>query len=500
MRDLKVRYHTFRILLDNNERALELLNALEAALGGEAAGTGSPGEALADGVEELLVVTYELADGLNRLTDGGHGALYGLHARLSRAVRQALEGAEAAVAHGPACVFLDDLGPSQAAQAGGKAANLAALRRAGLPVPDGFSVPAPVCRRFLDEAGLGADIRRILAPLGHGADDARIAGAAREVMDMILAAPLPDGLARELDEAHARLAGPDASPVSVRSSALVEDRPGASFAGQFTSVLGLRTGQEVRDAYRAVVAANFGPRPLSYRLRLGLPAADFGMAVLCQRMVPARAAGVLFSVDPTGADGSRMLVSAVPGLGTLAVGGEAPADIYRPRRDDPADYEAEVAEKTEREVMAPDGGLRRETLPGDEGRLPLLDAVAVAGLARLGLRAEELLGGPQDVEWCLDEGGELRVLQSRPLQAGNAASGALAAQRGKRLLESGTCASPGRAVGPVHLVRSVADLEGIGEGLVLVMHQSLWTPRGGWPGHRHRARQRNPGAGALGRA
>ena len=444
MRMLKVRYHTFRVLLDYNERALALLNALETELReGEAAGS-----ALADEVEELLAVTYELADGLYRLSEGSHGALYGLHDRLSREVRAALAGLRSD-APGPSCVFLDRLGPALAVQAGGKAANLAVLRRAGLPVPDGFCVPAYVCRRFLDQAGLTGTVRRILRAVdesGRGVD-----AASAEIGELILAAPLPEDLARDLAEAHAILAGPGDAPVSARSSALVEDRPGASFAGQFTSLLNLTSTRAVQDAYRAIVAANFGPRPLAYRLHLGLPPADFGMSVLCQRMVPARAAGVLFTVDPAAPDSGRMLISAVPGLGTLAVGGEAPADMYRPaRQGDMADAEsmqALIADKTVRQIMAPGGGLALEDVSPDQRGLPVLEPGQVAVLVRLGLMSESLLAGPQDLEWCLDDAGQAHILQSRPLHVAPRRAGLKSAIRGDILMEGGVCAAPGRSVG-----------------------------------------------------
>jgi len=476
MRELKVRYHTFRILLDNNERALELINVLEAVLAAGPEGVEAEGPAMVDQVEELLAVTYELTDGLNRLSGGGHGALYGLHSRLSQTVGQAMAEMKATAADGPSCVFLDHLTPAMAAQAGGKAANLAALRRAGLPVPDGFCVPAFVCRRFLDRAGLTRKIRRILNDLGDDADNGRIDEVSTAVAEMVLAAPLPGELARDLGEAFDRLAGHDGATVSARSSALVEDRPGASFAGQFTSKLNLTTAGALLDAYKAIVAANFGPRPLAYRLHLGLPPADFGMAVLVQRMVPARAAGVLFTVDPARPGDGRMLVSAVPGLGTLAVGGEAPADVYHPSRDDTADVEPNVARKTVRQIMDPDGGLVLEDVPEAERDLPVLDPGQVAELARLGLRSESLLGGPQDLEWGLDAEGGLHVLQSRPLHVAARSAGATASRRGSMLLEGGVCASPGRSVGRVHVVRGREDLPGrddVDAPLVLVMHQSL---------------------------
>jgi pyruvate,water dikinase len=158
-----------------------------------------------------------------------------------------------------------------------------------------------------------------------------------------------------------------------------------------------------------------------------------------------------------------MLVSAVPGLGTLAVGGAAPADLYRPRRSDAPGGEGQgeadvsVAVKTVREVADGAGGVREEAVPEAEREAAILSPEQVGLLARYGEMVESLHGMPQDIEWALDADGNIHLLQARPLRV--AGGGAAPAGPLAEPLVTGMCASAGKAVGRVLPVRGAAELE-----------------------------------------
>ena len=235
LREVKARYHAFRIFLENNGRALELIVDMDRAL--------SKGEDddLHGIMEELLVVSGELVDGLNLLSGDAYPGLYALHGRMGGDLRARLAELGALPAHLSPCVPLDAVEPSAHRQVGTKAGNLAALRRMGLPVPDGFACTVRACRRFLEEKGLADEIRRTLreAELGRMG----IGEAAGEVRRMILAMPLPADLGRALRASLARLAG-DGS-VSVRSSGVAEDSAAHSFAGQYSSLLNVSGDEAV---------------------------------------------------------------------------------------------------------------------------------------------------------------------------------------------------------------------------------------------------------------
>lgn len=458
--EVKARYHAFRVFLENNGRALELVIDMDRAL---VRGEDEDLPALA---EELLAVALELVDGLNLLSADAHEELFALHGRMSGDVRESLAALARLPRQTESCLPLDGVEPSAHRLVGSKAANLATLRRMGLPVPDGFVCTVRACRRFLGQAGLEAGIRRAMGDVESGR--AGLAEAAAAIREMVLAAPLPPELAGALSACRRAMGGvlaavTDGAAVSVRSSGVAEDTAAHSFAGQYTSVLNVVGDEALSDAFREVVASGFGARAMAYRQRIGMDPAAFDLAVLVQGMVRARAAGVLMTRDPGRPRSGRMLISAVPGLGTLAVGGAAPADLYRPRRSDAPAGEGEgeadvfVAGKTVREVADVAGGLREEEVPEAEREVALLSPRQVGLLARYGEMVESLYGMPQDMEWAMDEEGGIHLLQARPLRV--ASGGAAPAGPLAVALVSGMCASAGKAVGRILPVRGAAELE-----------------------------------------
>ena len=159
--------------------------------------------------EELLSVTYELVDGLNRLSDDRHQKLFETHYSLAGAIRKELDAVMAVQSRAPACVFLDDLTADLRGEVGGKAATLALLRKAGFPVPDGFAVTSISCEAMLSANGLDLFIRqraqRLEAGYNRGAD---FEADAEEIRLRILDAVLPEDFEKELSLAYEQLAGP----------------------------------------------------------------------------------------------------------------------------------------------------------------------------------------------------------------------------------------------------------------------------------------------------
>src|SRR5439155_6119140 len=137
------------------------------------------------------------------------------------------------------------------------------------PVPDGFVLTTDAYMRFLTANALRRD---------SSAETAAKALLPPDLTDAVLAAA-------------ARL---DAAPLAVRSSAVAEDLPGASFAGQYETVLDVRGHAALLDAVRRCWASALSARVAAYGGH-GQDRAERGMALLVQRLVPAEAAGVAFT-------------------------------------------------------------------------------------------------------------------------------------------------------------------------------------------------------------
>ncbi|MFH1469757.1 MAG: PEP/pyruvate-binding domain-containing protein [Pseudomonadota bacterium] len=297
-------------------------------------------------------------------------------------------------------------------RAGGKAMGLARLLEHGLPVPPGFVIPVEVFRAFLKGAGLWKSALK----LARTPDPVR----ARALKGAILAASLPPALAAELRSAAGAL-GP---ALGVRSSAVEEDASDHSWAGVFHTELGVAPGDALERAVLTCWASAFEERALAYGRR-GRPP---GMALVVQRLIPARAAGVVFSINALTGSWRQMTVEAVWGLGEALVGGHVVPDhalVRRPRRlPEPlqrvaARVRLEVLEESrqpqERELVPGPGGVAWAEVPAHRRAAPKLQREQVLRLCRLALRAEALSGCPQDVEWALDGAGVLWLLQARPI-------------------------------------------------------------------------------------
>jgi phosphohistidine swiveling domain-containing protein len=266
------------------------------------------------------------------------------------------------------------------AQVGGKAASLALLRAAGLPVPEGFVVTVSAFE------------------------------ASREGGAALLALRPSAAVKREIAAALAALC-PAGEPVAVRSSALDEDGPQRSFAGQYESFLCVPV-QDVARQVAAVWRSGFTDRVLAYRAQLGVAGPPRAPAVLVQRMADADAAGVAFSADPLAGTPDVVVVHAVPGLAPGLVNGDCDADSYRIDRRGRV-LATTVADKVSRWRGGADGAQCVALAPEDARSTTLRrhEARAVAALAR---RCEQVHGRAQDIEWALERG-RLWLLQSRPI-------------------------------------------------------------------------------------
>jgi pyruvate,water dikinase len=201
------------------------------------------------------------------------------------------------------------------------------------------------------------------------------------------------------------------------------------------------------------------------------------MAVGVLTMVPARASGVMFSQDPHAPAANTVMISAVWGLGKYAVDGTVSPDLFVVARDEGhAIKSRRIAAKAVALACRPEGGVAEVSLPPDQAQAPCLTDAQAQTLADLALELEEHFGQPQDIEWTLGEGGNLIILQSRPLRVSAPVFAPeehepLPEPTAPPLLHYGIRAVGGAAAGRVHLFLHDEDLAGIPPGAVVVARQ-----------------------------
>ncbi len=281
---------------------------------------------------------------------------------------------------------------------GGKAAALSSLSGTGLKIPAWFVItPAAF------EAGLSSAQRRALLQ-AEGQDELQAFFARLS--------PVP----RVMDEVEEGLAGLDRDSrfFAVRSSGVQEDGVEHSFAGQFDSFLSVTRGRlaaRIIDVWRS----GFSERVLAYRRENRLEGLPQAPAVLVQEMVDSEVSGVAFSADPVTGRRSVAVVSALQGLGTALVGGDADADTWRVHFDGTI-LERDILAKNLAHRLSPDGpeGVAAYDIAEPAASEPALTDEDAARVAELAREAERHFGRPQDIEWAM-RGGELFLLQSRPI-------------------------------------------------------------------------------------
>jgi phosphohistidine swiveling domain-containing protein len=299
------------------------------------------------------------------------------------------------------------------AMVGGKGASLAQLVAADLPVPDGFHVTTEAYQQFVDENDLQP---RIVAALESAdpAQPATLEATSRAIRELFSQAQIPADIAGAVAQAYAGLPGADPY-VAVRSSATAEDLPEASFAGQQDTYLNVKGADGVLEAVKRCWASLWTARAIGYRARQSIDRETVKLAVVVQLLVPAEAAGILFTANPVTGARDQAMISAAWGLGEAVVGGLVTPDSITVSK---ATSDVLARETADKQVMTAcvEGGTEEHPVPEELRDAPVLSDEQAAELTRLGVQIEQLYERPMDIEWTLVDG-RFDVVQARPITA-----------------------------------------------------------------------------------
>ncbi|MCD0448754.1 pyruvate, water dikinase [Actinocorallia sp. API 0066] len=297
---------------------------------------------------------------------------------------------------------------------GGKAAGLRRLADAGFPVPAWSVLGLDVLRGFRERSGLDAEIAGLLAGLTPDTAFDVAERIAKAFSVTPLDGPALSAIWRAYDAVGQGV-------VAVRSSGADEDLPNLSFAGQYSSFLGLSGFDAVAEHVRECWASAYSARSLVYRWLHDLPTDRIDLAVIVQRIVPAEVSGVMFTAHPLTGARDQALISCVYGLGETLASGAVDPDTLSLDRVTGVVGDAVIGEKARRLDAGPGGPALTEVSAHHRERFALSNE-QVGELGELASRLETAFGCPQDVEWALRDG-RFHVLQSRPITALKEAEG-----------------------------------------------------------------------------
>lgn len=316
----------------------------------------------------------------------------------------------------PYCIPFEECRGDMVETIGGKNASLGELVEAGSPVPPGFAVTTAFYQEFLRANELGPLIDSETASIG-GADEETIESIADTIQSAIREASFTEELEQPVAEswhALADRADVDSFSVAVRSSATAEDLPDASFAGQHDTYLHVTGIDGVLDRIRDCMASLYTARAITYREENGIPQTSVHISVGVQRLVNAETSGVMFTLNPSNGDRSKVRIEANWGLGEAVVNGSVTPDSYLVDKPTYTVVERDIATKTEMVVPAA-SGIDTVSVPEEKRNESCLDSDDIETLTEIGKRLERHFETPQDIEWVVEEEtGKVFVVQSRP--------------------------------------------------------------------------------------
>jgi pyruvate,water dikinase len=397
-------------------------------------------------------------------------------------------------------VPFENLRMSDVEAVGGKNASLGEMISQlpqGVRVPTGFATTAHAFREFLKHGGLTERINAKLDALDT--EDVRaLAAVGAEIRAMVEAQPFPADLEKAIRDEFAKLsAGNPQATFAVRSSATAEDLPDASFAGQQETFLNVHGVEEVLHKMKEVFASLYNDRAISYRVHKGFAHADVALSAGVQRMVRSDlgAAGVMFTIDTESGFEDVVFITSSYGLGETVVQGAVNPDefyVHKPMlkagkkavvRRNLGSKLIQMVFSTPEEKKAGGKLVKTIDVPTEQrNRFSLTDA-DVEQLARYALVIEKHYGRPMDIEWGKDgTDDQLYILQARPETVKSQAAGT--AEMRYKLKGQSAVLAEGRAIGqkigtgPVRLVHSVAEMDKVQPGDVLVtdMTDPNWEP------------------------
>jgi len=366
--------------------------------------------------------------------------------------------------------------------AGGKGANLGELIAFGIRVPPGFVITSNAYKYFIEYNNLKEKIKEVLEK------EPDEESASEKIRSLILSALVPKDLEESIYKGYdslSKMVGKEVL-VAVRSSATAEDIAEASFAGQQDTYLNV-SRSELIEAVKKVWASLYTARAISYRKAKSIDQLNISMAVVVQKMVNSRSAGVMFTLHPSTGDRNYIVIESSWGLGESVVGGKVTPDEVVIEKSSLKIVERRLSHKTSKIVYDPVARKNKTVqLTGEEADTMSINDEEAIELAKLALKIEEHYGRPMDIEWAIDSDlkfpDNVFIVQARPetywSNKGKEEQKEKRSSGSGRILTKGIPASPGIAVGKARILLDLKDAKNFQQGEILVtkMTDPDWVP------------------------
>lgn len=316
---------------------------------------------------------------------------------------------------------LEEVDRGSLSRVGGKNASLGEMIKTGIRVPPGFAVTTDAYLRFITATGIQEEMNRALHDLNPD-DTQSLLDASERVRKLVDEATMPGEAKSAIRDHYDRLCrkvGVDRLPVAVRSSATAEDLPTASFAGQQETYLWVQGLESIILSVQKCWSSLFTPRAISYRIKNQFPHDKVLISVGIQKMVNSKAAGVLFTLNPTDGDPSKVVIEGSWGLGETVVSGSVNPDKFV--------VDKIIMEISERTISAKQIECVYDVKKGEVVEAEVADDMQcrccmedreIKELVATAKFIEKHYGCPMDIEWAIDRDfpfpENIFIVQARP--------------------------------------------------------------------------------------
>ena len=304
---------------------------------------------------------------------------------------------------------------------GGKNASLGEMIKADIRVPPGFAVTTDSYLQFITDAGIKDKIIEIVSDLDPEDVDA-LNKASADVQELIKQTAMPEAVAEAIKDGYSQLCSKcdiEKIPVAVRSSATAEDLPNASFAGQQDTYLWIQGADQVINHVQNCWASLYTPRAIAYRIKNKFPHESVLISVGVQKMVNSRAAGVMFTLNPTDGDISKVVIEGSWGLGETVVSGSVNPDKFVVDKVMLEINERTISTKHIECVYDLEQGKVVDADVAEDAQCTCcLADDEIKALVRAAKNIEDHYGRPMDIEWAIDKDigfpENMFIVQARP--------------------------------------------------------------------------------------
>ncbi|MFS1517330.1 PEP/pyruvate-binding domain-containing protein [Bacillus sp. SCS-151] len=296
-----------------------------------------------------------------------------------------------------------EIGEEDFQAVGGKGYNLSKMYNQGLNVPNGFVITSDAYNSYIQKNFIGEKISRILN------EETSTKEKSLTIKSLFTKELFSIELQKHIEDQLTKIAS---KRVAVRSSSTVEDLPGMSFAGQYSTYLNV-TRKDIIDKVLLCWQSLWNERAIDYRTKYDVTS-DFTHSVVIQEMINSKLSGIVFTANPITGNRNEIYINGSYGLGEAIVSGEVNPDQYTVAKSNGKVLIEELSSK-ERLCQYGEDGIEYVPIRDGLKNGSSLENLHIESIVKEAIKLEAYFSKPQDIEFAIDHNDELYIVQSRDI-------------------------------------------------------------------------------------